>query len=273
MTRAVRGFGGFGTKRIVGRLGAALACVSSATVAATWQDSASLAFDTAVRIEAGVLERGQVLVRRFQLAPGIVDPGLPANVRIAALAPIGNDILYVPDISFALGGVLVTPRDVVRLGVGGSSIHLRGNDLGLPGNVRIDALALAGADVLFSLDLATSINGTRVGPADILRWNGASVSILHASQALALSSGVNLTALERFSNGNLLMGFDVAGSVGGVAFRPGEILEYTPATGHWSLARGQSRFGVVCSPCVLDAFAAIGNPDVLFRSGMERYED
>ena len=274
MTHAVRGFGYLRVKRVIGRLGAALLCVSSASVvAATWQDSAYFAFDTAVRIEAGVLKRGQVLVRRYQSAPEIVDPGPPANVRIAALALAGNDILYTPDIAFVLNGVLVTPRDVVRHGAGGSSVHLRGSDLGLPANVGIDALAVAGSDILFSLDTATRINGTKVGPADVLRWNSATVSILHSAQALGLPSGINLVALERFANGNLLVGVDVAGNVGGIAFMAGEIVEYAPAANHWSMARDQSQFGAACNPCKLAAFAAAGNPDVLFRSGMERNEN
>ncbi len=256
------------------RFGAVLAYVASApAMAATWQDAGFHAFDTTVRSDAGVVRRGQVLVRRFGTAPVVVDPGLPVGVRIAGLALSGNDILFTPDTAFASGGIVVTPRDVVRHGTGGMSMFLRGSDVGLPANVKIDALALAGTDVLFSIDVATRIGATAFGPADILRWNGASVSVLHTSHALGLSPGTNLTALERFTDGSLLMGFDTAGTVGGVAFKPGDILEYVPASGHWSMARDSSRFGVACDPCVLVAFAASGNADVVFRSSMERYED
>ncbi|WP_440223915.1 hypothetical protein ACQQ2N_01565 [Dokdonella sp. MW10] len=268
---------GFAMSRSIGfmtRLGAALACVACAPVmAATWQDAGFHAFDTTVRSDAGVVRRGQVLVRRFGNAPSLVDLGLPAGVRVAGLALTGNDILFTPDTAFASGGIVATPRDVVRHGASGVSMFLRGSDLGLPANVRIDALALAGTDVLLSVDVAARIGATAIGPADILRWNGTSVSVLHASHSLGLSPGTNLIALERFADGSLLMGFDTAGTVGGVAFKPGDILEYIPASGRWSMARGSSRFGVTCDPCVLVAFAASGNPDVVFRSSMERYED
>ena len=255
-------------------MSAALACAASApAMAVIWQDVGLHAFDTAVRSDAGVLGRGQVLVRRFGTAPGIVDLGVPATVRIAGLASVGDDLLFTPDTAFVLDGTVVTPRDVVRRGAGGSSMFLRGSDLGLPANVKIDALALAGTDVLFSLDVAARIGATAVGPADILRRSGTSVSVLHTSHSLGLSPGTNLTTLEWFAGGTLLMGFDIAGSVGGVAFKPGDILEYTATSGHWSMAHGQSRFGVTCDPCVLAAFAASGNADVVFRSSMERYED
>lgn len=243
--------------------------------ASNWLDSFDVTFDTSVRMDdAGALKRGQILVERFQAAPEVVETGMSANVQIAALARNGDALLYVPDVGFELADLPVTPRDVVRReSNGASTVFLRGSDMGLAANVRIDALALAGTDVLFSVDAGTAIADTAVSPADVLRWNGSAVSILYAARSLGLASGLNLTGLERLANGDLLMAFDTAGRVAGVSFEAGEILRYAPSSAHWSLALSRSQLGVQCSPCKLNDFAASGNPDVIFRSGMERYED
>ncbi len=259
---------------IVAVIAAAGAFAPDAT-ASTWLDSFQATFDTAIRTDgAGVLKRGQILVKRFQAAPAIVDTGIPANVQIGALAIDGDTVFYAPDAAFKFAGLPVTPRDVVRRNANGTStIFLRGSDMGLPANVRLDALALSGSDVLFSVDAATKIAGTSVSPADVLRWNGSAVSILYPAHSLGIAAGLNLTGLERLANGDLLMAFDTAGRVAEVSFKAGEILRYAPSSANWSLALSQSQLGVQCSPCKLNDFAASGNPDVIFRSGMERYED
>jgi hypothetical protein len=261
------------------RPGAVLAAVvlagagSSVARAATWLDASWTAFDTSVIADGvGTLRRGQVLQHRWGEPPLAIDPGLPANVRIAALAVDGADLLFTADVAFALaGGAVATPRDVIRRhGDGTLTIDLAGAALGLPPNVRIDALAKSGNDYLFSVDISTRIGGVSVGPSDVLRWNGSS-SVWQSASALGLAPNLNLTSLELLPNGHLLLGFDTAGKVGGTAFKAGELLEYAPSTAQWQLARPQSRLGVDCSPCRAVDAAVQGNPDVIFRSGMERY--
>ena len=221
-----------------------------------------------------MVKRGQLLLRRYQASPAVVDLGIPANVQVAALAVDGDAVFYSPDVNFAAGALHVATRDVVRRDLNGvTTIYLSGSAIGLPATVRIDALALSGSDVLFSIDASTRVAALAVGPADILRWDGSSISILHSAQALGLPTGINLSALEKLSNGDLLLGFDSAGRVGGVSFKAGEVLEYSPTTGHWAMWRSLPRFGVQCAPCRPGDFAASVNPDVIFRSGMERYED
>jgi hypothetical protein len=248
-------------------------CLGSQTSnAATWLDSLYLTFDTAQQSSVGVVLRQQVLKRPYAAASQILSPGLPANVGIAALALNGSNLLYTPDISFTLNGVLVTPRDVVSYTGSNSSIYLHGSALGLPANTRIDALALSGANVLFSLDARAQIGSQRVGPADVLQWNGSSVSIAYSASSLGLPPGTNLTALESLPNGHLLMGFDAAGKIGGVTYRAGEILEYTPSGGSWTLARSQSQLGVTCNPCRTRDIIAVGNVDEIYKNGFDSNE-
>jgi len=257
------------------RLAAALAfLLAPGIVAATEPDSFHATFDTAVRADdAGVVKRGQLLLRRYQATPAIVDLGIPANVQFAALAVSGDDVFYSPDASFMAGSLRVTPRDIARRSSSGvTTIQLSGDVIGLPATARIDALVLSGSDILFSVDVPARVAALAVGSADILRWNGSSVSILYSAQALGLPAGLNVSALERLSNGDLLVGFDSAGKVGGVSFKAGEVLDYSPATGHWAMWRQLSLFGVQCAPCRPGDFAASVNPDLIFRSGIERYE-
>lgn len=259
----------------VGWLAMSVAMLTAGTAnAATWIDSLWLAFDTSVTTSgAGALKRGQVLRRQYHAAPIAIDFGLPPGVRIAALTADGSALLFAPDHAFDLTGSPATPRDVIRRDDNGAmSIAVAANTLGLPANVRIDALAKSGSDYLFSVDVAANVGALTVRPSDVLRWNGTALSIAYSAQSLGIAAPLNLASLERMPNGNLLLGFDTGGAVQGVVFKAGELLEYAPASGQWQLARAQSRFGVVCAPCRAVDAAVIGNPDIIFRSGVEQEE-
>ena len=71
-------------------------------------------------------------------------------------------------------------------------------------------VTLDGANLLFSADAWASIGSTVAAPADVLRWNGASVSTAWAASAMSIPPGADLIALERLGNGHLVVGFDVA---------------------------------------------------------------
>ena len=245
--------------------------LSQTAAAATYLDTLYLTFDTPMQSTAGMLPRQQALKTGYAVAPQAVALGLPSNVAITAFSTKGSNFLYVPNVPLNIAGSVATPRDIVQYANGASSFYLSGSTLGLPATAKIDALALAGTDVLFSLASQALVSGIKVGPGDVLHWDGNTVSMLYSTQTLGLPTSANLTGLEYLSSGRLLMNFEAPGSAGDVTYRAGEILEYAHATASWSLLRNQGQLDVTCSPCRTRDFAAVANFDVIFRNGYDQY--
>ena len=250
--------------------GALLVCVQCA--AATWLDSISITFDTPVQSAAGVVSPQQILKTQYGAAPQPVSIGLPSNVSFSAMTFNGANVLFVPNVPFALNASTVTPRDVIQYASGTASVYLSAGTLGLPSTVKIDAIARSGSDLLFSVNAPASISGVKVWAADILRWNGSAVSILYSAQQLSLPAGANITGLEHLPNGHLLLSFGAGGKVASVTYRAGEILEYAPSDSSWALVRSQAQFDATCNPCRTRGIAAVADLDVIFRNGNDLYE-
>ena len=173
-------------------------------------------------------------------APTMALAGLPGNV--AAYHYTGSVHWLVFDTTVSLPGVgTVTPRDVVSYNGTSYAMVFAGGSHELPDGVAIDALSSSnGTDLLLSLDTTVTLGALTVSPADVIQYHGGWGGSKYFDGG-AVSSGANLDALHRLSNGHLLMSFDVAGTVGGVPFGAGDVLEYTPGTpGSWELAYSPS---------------------------------
>jgi len=191
-----------------------LACADAS--ATSWLQELDVAFDTVLVAGQTPILSGQILQRRFQAQSSVHTLNeLAANVGLGAFSVRSDGSYFVPKITTTLDSLVVSPRDVVRQGIGGAyDIAYSAAALGLPANVSIDALALDGSDVLFSIDVQTIVGGTSLGPSDVVRWNGEQLSILYGATQLGIPPGVNITALEVLAEGNLLVGFASSGEAG-----------------------------------------------------------
>ena len=255
-------------------LAACFATGANAQAGSTWIETAHAAFASAKHTDAGAVGTHQMAMKRFGHAVERLDPGIPAGIPISALALDGTDIYFVTGVTWRMGQTLVTPRDVVKVGPGGgTSLFLKGSQLGLPYNTRIEALSIRGSEVLFSLDIHATIGGLKTRPSDILQRNGSAVSIRHAASTLGIPSRTKLVALDRTASGSLIMAFRNGGQIGGIKTMPGDLMEYHPASGIWTKNRPRNRMGVDCAPCDLNAIATETSATTIFRSGLENHED
>lgn len=161
---------------------------------------------------------------------------LPGNV--AAYHFAGGVHWLVFDTTVTLpGGLVASPRDVVAWNGSAWSLILSGATAGIPDGVMIDALASTnGTDLLLSIDTTAVLGAVTAGPSDIVRYSAGSWSSYLSASAASIPDGLNVDGLEYLPGGHLLLGFDTAGSVGGVSFVSTHILEYTPgAPGTWEI--------------------------------------
>jgi hypothetical protein len=168
-------------------------------------------------------------------APALALAGLPANV--AAYHYTGSVHWLVFETAVALpGGITATPRDVISWNGSAYSLLFDGAAAGIPAGVAIDALGtLTGIDFLLSFDTTATLGAVTAAPEDVVRYAGGWSGHFIGGTA-GVPAGANLDALYRLSNGHLLVSFDIAGTVGGVNFTAGDVLEYTPAGPVWEMA-------------------------------------
>ncbi len=179
--------------------------------------------------------------------------GIPAGVNVTGFLPVSpTQILLTIDITAALpingtgGTVTVTPHDVASYnpasGFFSPTLFFAGISNGVPDGTRIDAIGKDGSgNLLLSFDVTISVpksgGGTlTVKPADLVSFNGAAYTLVFDSAAAGIPDGMNLDGATMLPNGDLLMAFDLFGSIDGVDFTPADVLEFNPGESSWVLS-------------------------------------
>jgi len=105
---------------------------------------------------------------------------------------------------------------------------------GLPANVNVDALSVDPISGDLLLSFANWVPGEFITPADIMRWNGSTLTIYF--DGFRVPRNLNLDAAQVLENGNILMSFDTSGSIDGIGFNDEDVLEYDPVADDFELA-------------------------------------
>lgn len=137
-----------------------------------------------------------------------------ADVRAAA--PV-DEVRYSTDATSVLGATTLADEEVAADDLGGNvSPVLAGL---LPPGADLDAYELlANGDELFSLDTTADLaGGLHVGPGDVVRYDGTTLTLEFDAVAGGLPPGVNVDAVG-VVGGDLLLSFDVTVDLGGQIF-------------------------------------------------------
>lgn len=105
---------------------------------------------------------------------------------------------------------------------------------GLPANVNVDALSVDPISGDLLLSFANWVPGQFITPADIMSWNGSTLTIYF--DGFRVPRNLNLDAAQVLENGNILMSFDTSGTIDGIGFNDEDILEYNPVADDFELA-------------------------------------
>jgi hypothetical protein len=165
-----------------------------------------------------------------------LDLGLPAGVALDAFHDdLDGTVLFSLDTAASIGGVAIGPADVVHWDLATQTPAILPAGL-LPDGVDVDAVTRDGSDLLLSFDVSVGPAGVVFADEDLVRWDGASFSLAFDGSASGIDPALDLNAAHRLTNGNLLLSFDGAGTVGGVSFADEDVLELSPGGSTWELA-------------------------------------
>ena len=196
------------------------------------------------------------------LAPVDLGP-LPERVAVDAFHDDGGGtVLFSLDGWGDLGGLVVTPGDVVAWDGTSHTRIFNSGGAGVPAGANLDALTVDGDDLLLSYDVTIELGGSVYADDDLVRWDGSAFSLAFAGGAAGVPVSADLDAAHRLDDGNLLLSFDTGGLAGGVTFADEDVLEHDPADGTWELAYNGSAAHPAWAAADLDALS-VGEPPLV----------
>ena len=134
------------------------------------------------------------------------------------------------------GGWTAEPCDVVRWDGVAYTFAFQGRPRGVPSGVNVDAVAVQGSALLLSFDVSVDFGSFRADDEDLVQFDGVVFTLAFDGSAAGVDPGLDLDAADLLQcNGHLLLSFDGSGTLGGVPFGNGDVLEFDGATG-WALA-------------------------------------
>lgn len=165
--------------------------------------------------------------------------GLPASSDLSGLhVRQSREVLLAVSPATVIGGITASPGDVLRLASDGSwLLELQGADYGVPPGVAIDAIAEVANVLVLSFDATFALpDGTVVADEDLVGFVDGSAGLVFDGSLEGIDPVLDLDAAHwDEAAGRWLLSFDTAGSVGGVAFEPWDVLALDPGTGSWTL--------------------------------------
>lgn len=104
---------------------------------------------------------------------------------------------------------------------------------GLPDRVDLRDFQIdPNGDVLFCLDVGTTLGGIYFRPADVVRLSGTSFSKAFDATAAGVPTGVSCDGVARSGTGGaLLLSFDTTFTVGAITVRPADVIAYDAGFG------------------------------------------
>jgi hypothetical protein len=215
--------------------------------------------------QSGTLVRpGDVSADIEVLPPGLIDLGpLPDGADVTNYSPASaTDHFFSVGHTLALpGGVTARPRDVIQWDGASFTVVLDGEAADIPDGVAIDAFSFdPQSDTFwFSFDTTVSFFGTLLRDADVA--DGGTLALVFDATAAGVPAGMDVDGVSQLPPTNdVLLSFDVGGTLGGVTFADEDVLRYDPDTGAFSLEIDASLADPDWAAADLDAVQLVPEP-------------
>jgi hypothetical protein len=140
------------------------------------------------------------------------------------------DMLFSADIPMTLGGESFEERDVISHDSSGFAPYLSGSDLGIPEGVNIDAFGFPEGDILFSVDIPTTLNGVAYTERDLILYDGANFSKLLDGPDVGIPDAACIDAATVLSDGNIVFSLDIPVSLEGILFKAHDLIVYNSSS-------------------------------------------
>jgi len=224
---------------LAGSLAASVALFSGGARAAEAETPGTLvhSFDVTVQRGGGAgptFEDEAAIVETPAPAWSAVSLGtLPAGADLTALHHGNDGRWYFSLDTFAhLGTIDAGPEDVVAWNGSTYEVVFDGSAAGIPAGASVDAVSEGPKfGLLLSFDVTIPVGMLAADDADILAWDGMSLSIAFDSASAGVPASLDLDALDvDATDDSVYVSFDVSGKLGGVDFDDHDLLHFDGMT-------------------------------------------
>lgn len=164
--------------------------------------------------------------------------------NIDAVHVLGNGIIILSVSGNAtLGGLSFGDGDLAAYDPSSDSATLYFDENMFSGNEDIDAVYVrANGNILLSTDGNATLGGLSFSEGDIVEYNPSTNTATLFFDENNFSGNENIDGFHLLDNGNLLISISGSGTLGGLSFSDGDIVEYNPSSNTASLYFDESNF-------------------------------
>ncbi len=249
----------------------ATAVIVAAAGAASAQDIITYSTDVSVVLEGVLIE--DETAAQDDLAGTVTADALgippPADLRALERLPGGAVWFALDTAATVAGGIRVEPRDVVRWSGSVATVAFDGGAAGVADGVRVDAVALAPEGLLLSFDQTVRLGLAIADDEDLVLFDGTKFGHYFDGTAFGFAAALDLDGASLDRDGDLVLSFDQAGSVGGVVFDDEDLVLVPLPGGAPSLLVDGSLLHNGAPLALADVDAVALPPPVLFADDFE----
>jgi hypothetical protein len=131
-----------------------------------------------------------------------------------------------PDIPITVGSDSFEERDVLQYQPPNFSLYLSGSSLGILLGVNIDSIGFSGDDILFSVDIPTTLDGDTYTGRDLILYDGSNFSKLLDGPTIGIPDGARIDAATVLADESIVFSLDIPVSLGGIPFKAHDLIIY-----------------------------------------------
>ena len=146
---------------------------------------------------------------------------LDANVPLSHA-----DMFFSTDIPITIGSDSFEERDVISHESSIFAPYLSGSSIGIPEGVNIDAFGFSGSNILFSVDIPTTLDGVAYTERDLIVYDGTDFSKLLDGLAIGIPHRACIDAATVLSDGSIVFSSDVPITLAGTSFKANDLIKY-----------------------------------------------
>ena len=194
--------------------------------------------DITVDTSAGVAADEDVVVDPDGAAAFIDLGTLPAAADLVAHSMTGDgDELFVLDVTSSLaGGIVATPRDVVRWDGNNYSLEFVGGDEGVPPGAQIDAVGVDGDGLLLSFDTTIQVDGVTAADEDLFRFESGAWTLFWDGSENGVPESADLDGADQVDGlPRLVLSFDTTLTLDGTTVQDEDVVSFSTGSQTFSI--------------------------------------
>ena len=166
------------------------------------------------------------MIARFGISKMVFLLFLGIIFMVASFSLSFAQLFLSPDILVTIGSESFEEKDIIYYEPSGFSLYLCGSTLAIPKGVNVDAFGFSGGDMLFSVDIPTTLDGEAYTERDLILYDGTNFSKLLDGSAIGIPEGVRIDAATVLSDESIVFSLDIPVSLEGIPFNARDLIVY-----------------------------------------------